>query len=142
MHLRTVERPDPEERERIAVPLRASNRRLMPRLIDAHEWAIFIEDDDGQIVGGLWAEHLFDWVYLDLIFVPETVRGEGIGRELLQRAETRAEEWGVLGLWLGTFGFQARGFYEKCGYECFATLPGRTGGEDQYFMRKPLKAIS
>jgi len=44
-------------------------------------------------------------------------RGRGVGRELMDRAEIRAREGGCHSAWLDTFSFQARGFYEKLGYE-------------------------
>jgi hypothetical protein len=41
---------------------------------------------------------------------------------------------------LSTFGFQARPFYEKMGYEVFATLEDCPVGHCEYFLRKQLAA--
>jgi hypothetical protein len=40
----------------------------------------------------------------------------------MDRAEIRARERGCHSAWLDTFSFQARGFYEKLGYEEFGRL--------------------
>jgi hypothetical protein len=40
--------------------------------------------------------------------------------------------------WLDTFEFQARGFYESLGYECFGELPDYPKGHARYFMKKAL----
>jgi GNAT superfamily N-acetyltransferase len=128
--------PPDEVREAIFQPLRAENRRRMPRLNDARTVAYCLKDDTETIIGGLWAQLLFDWVYLDLLFVPHEQQRNGIGRELMDRLAQFAEENDATGIWLETFAFQARGFYEKCGYEVFATLKGRDPGTDQYLMRR------
>jgi hypothetical protein len=39
---------------------------------------------------------------------------------------------------LSTFSFQARPFYEKLGYEVFATLEDCPVGHCEYFLRKQL----
>ena len=56
--------------------------------------------------------------------MPETLRGRGIGTDLLRRAEAEALVRGCHGAWLDTFEFQARGFYERLGYRCFGELGG------------------
>ncbi len=130
--------PGPEARDLIARHLRAGNRRHMPRLNAAFDHAWYLRNETGEVVGGLWTDKTLDWVFIDLLFVPEALRGRGVGSDLLARVEGRAREWQACGLWLNTFGFQARGFYEKHGYHCFGTLQGLTPDADEHFMRKQL----
>src|ERR1700712_6018774 len=66
--------------------------------------------------GGLYAKSYYDWIYVDLLFVPESARGGRLGAALLAAAEDQALAWGCHSIWLETFSFQARGFYEKQGY--------------------------
>jgi ribosomal protein S18 acetylase RimI-like enzyme len=47
---------------------------------------------------------------------------------------------GCIGVWLDTYAFQARGFYEKLGYEVFGTLADHPRGGGRFFMRKLLAA--
>jgi hypothetical protein len=42
----------------------------------------------------------------------------------MDRAEVHARERGCHSAWLDTFSFQARGFYEKLGYDEFGTTTG------------------
>ncbi len=131
--------PEPGRRELIARHLRANNIARMPHLpTAAGTHALFLEDEAGEVVGGLWADRIFDWIFVELIIVPESLRGKGTGAKLMAGIEMRARELGCLGVWLDTFGFQARGFYEKLGYDCFATLEGKQKQADKYLMRKYL----
>jgi GNAT superfamily N-acetyltransferase len=92
----------------------------------------------GETVGGLWAKFVYDWLYVELLFLPETVRGKGLGSRLLKQAEELAAERGCVGVWLDTFGFQARGFYERNGYTIFGTLDEHPRGTQRFFLRKIL----
>jgi GNAT superfamily N-acetyltransferase len=91
-----------------------------------------------EIVGGLYAYLLYDWLSIELLIIPESYRGHGFGTELVRRAETYAVNAGCVGVWLNTFSFQARGFYEKLGYEVFASLDEHPRGSQRFFLRKRL----
>lgn len=97
-----------------------------------------VRDDTGEIVGGLWGYTSYGWLFTELFVLPEWLRGQGVGRTVLQRAEDEARVRGCHSAWLDTFEFQARGFYEKAGYECFGELPDYPHGYTRYFMRKSL----
>lgn len=93
----------------------------------AGEWpdrtlCLAIPDAEGKTVGGLWGRFYYDWLFIELICVPEDRRGEKLGSVLLSMAEAQAREWGAVGVWLDTFSFQARGFYEKKGYRLFGEI--------------------
>jgi len=70
--------------------------------------------------------------------VPETQRRAGVGSRLMSMAEAEALSRGCSGSWLDTFEFQAKGFYERIGYECFAELPSYPKGFSRFFMKKTL----
>ena len=139
MNIVELAHPDDGARDKIVRHLRASNRQRMPKMVEqSHAHAIFVTDEAGEVTGGLWADRTFDWVFVELLFVPEALRGQGVGGKLLSMIEARAREWGARGVWLDTFGFQARGFYEKQGYTCFGTLEGSDPLTDKHLMRKDL----
>lgn len=75
-------------------------------------------------------------MHVDLLAVPESLRGQDVGTALMQRAEAMARERGCVGAWLDTFAFQARGFYEKLGYNVFGEIPDHPVGSARYFLRK------
>ena len=74
-------------------------------------------------------------MFIDFLFVPENLRGAGHGRTLMQKAEEIARLRGCTGIWLDTFTFQARGFYEKLGYAVFGQLDNYPRGEVRFFLQ-------
>ena len=99
---------------------------------------IAIRNSANEVIGGLWGHTGFQWLFTQLLVVPEGLRGRGIGSELMRMAETEAMARGCHGAWLDTFEFQARGFYEGIGYQCFAELPEYPKGFSRFFMKKSL----
>jgi GNAT superfamily N-acetyltransferase len=92
----------------------------------------------GEVVGGLWAQIYYDWLFVELLFVPEEERGKGVGSKLICEVEARAGEKGCVGVWLDTFTFQAPDFYLKLGYEIFGVLDDYPKGAKRFFLRKLL----
>ena len=99
---------------------------------------IALKDDSEQTIGGLWGHTGYEWLFTQLLVVPQTHRDTGIGSKLMAMAEAEAISRGCIGAWLDTFEFQARGFYERIGYQCFAELPNYPTGYSRYFMKKSL----
>jgi GNAT superfamily N-acetyltransferase len=99
--------------------------------------ALAIDDDRGNVVGGLSGYTVYGWLFVELLFLPESLRGQGVGTQLMQRAEAEAVARGCHSVWLDTFEFQARGFYERLGYTCFGELKNYPVGP-RFFMSKQL----
>jgi GNAT superfamily N-acetyltransferase len=102
-----------------------------------HPVAFAIEDDRDGTIGGLSGGIAYGWLFVELLFVPESLRGQGVGTELLRQAEAEALTRGCHSVWLDTFEFQARGFYERLGYTCFGELKNYPAGS-RFFMSKRL----
>jgi GNAT superfamily N-acetyltransferase len=133
--LHAIDAPDAIDREAIAAPLRAYNLSKVPAL-DIQPLVIALRDAQGRTIGGLWGETALDWLHIDLLGIPESMRGQDVGTAILLRAEEIARERGCVGAWLDTFAFQARGFYEKLGYSVFGEIPDHPVGGARYFLRK------
>jgi GNAT superfamily N-acetyltransferase len=127
--------PAPEHRAAIRAGLLEFNAAHVPDT-SVQPVAIAIRDEAGEIVGGLWAVVVFDWMNVELLFVPEAKRGQDLGTRLLAEAEAIARDRFCLGLWLDTFSFQARGFYEKQGFTCAGEIEDHPRGGARYFMKK------
>jgi GNAT superfamily N-acetyltransferase len=129
---------DERVRHEIVVPLAAYNAS---KAGPSHglPLVITVRDASGDIVGGLWGSTGFQWLFTQLLVVPENLRGHGVGTDLMSRAETEALRRGCHSAWLDTFEFQARGFYERIGYACFAQLPDYPEGFSRFFMKKSLR---
>ena len=99
---------------------------------------LVIRGADGAVAGGLFGRCYYDWLFIELIFVPEDRRGQDLGSALLVMAEAQARVWGAVGVWLDTFSFQARGFYERKGYAVFGEISDYPAPHQRFFLRKRL----
>ena len=95
-------------------------------------------DTQGQTIGVLTADLLWDWVYIDELWVSPDHRGEGLGRQLMQRAEAFAGEEGCSGVWLWTQSWQAEQFYSRLGYSEFTRFENFPKGHSRIGFRKTL----
>lgn len=94
--------------------------------------------ETGSTIGGLTARVGFGRMFIELLFVPESLRGQRLGEKLMGEAEALARQMGCMGIWLDTFSFQAPGFYKKLGYAEFGALSDYPPGFTRYFLHKSL----
>jgi GNAT superfamily N-acetyltransferase len=59
---------------------------------------LLVRDDNDEILGGLYARLFYQWLFIDLLSVPEQARGQGMGTRLMQMAEDLARERKCIGL--------------------------------------------
>jgi len=100
--------------------------------------AVLVADEAGKILGGLSGATFWSWFYIQFFWLPEHLRGAGLGRGILARAEAEARARGCLGVWLDSFSFQAPGFYQRQGYGVFGTLEDYPPGHRRVFLQKRL----
>jgi GNAT superfamily N-acetyltransferase len=100
--------------------------------------AIFLRDERDAILGGAYGHVWGGWLDLSLLWVAEPLRGKGYGGKLLEAAEAEARSQGCGGVFLSTFSFQARGFYECFGYEVIADVPDYPAGHTYHVLKKSL----
>jgi len=65
-------------------------------------------------------------------------RRAGLGSTLMAQAIEEARRRGCRLLFLTTYDFQAREFYERLGFECIATIPDKPLGHVEHIMRRTL----
>jgi GNAT superfamily N-acetyltransferase len=125
------------DREIIASGIRAFNEsRAGPS--QASALAVLLKDDSGQTVGGLWGRTSYGWLFVELLFVPEALRGRRYGVGLMEAAEHAAKARNCHAVWLDTYDFQAVPFYERLGYREFGKLDGYPRQHARHFLRKNL----
>ena len=129
---------DPSDADRLALvtALRAYNDTQAPPL-DQQPVAILIRQD-GVTTGGLSGRTGYGWLFVEYLVVPDALRGTGVGSRLMRTAEQIARDRGCSGIWLDTFSFQARGFYEKLGFAVFGTIDDYPPGHQRFFLSKRL----
>ena len=98
-----------------------------------------LKASDETIVGGLIGVTYYDWLYIDLLWVKDELRGRGYGHRLLTLAEDEALRRGAKNAYLDTFSFQAPDFYTDHGYRVFGELGDFPAGHQRYFLTKKLE---
>lgn len=92
----------------------------------------------GGIVGGVILQSYWLETYVELLWLSERARGQGLGRELILEAVRRARGRGSRLMHLSTYSFQAPDFYEKLGFRRCGTISGSPKGAARYFYVKRL----
>ncbi|MGB0908066.1 MAG: GNAT family N-acetyltransferase [Maricaulaceae bacterium] len=105
---------------------------------DTRSFLITVKDEAGETMGQLWGEVRWHVFHLDIIVVDEAAQEKGVGSELMTAAETLARQEGCFLMWLDTYAFQAREFYEKHGFEVFSSFEGSPPHYPHWFMKKAL----
>lgn len=138
MRLVADENPRAEDEDAIRVRLRAYNLDRTQFAGPSGSFAVLIRDDGDETIGGVWTRFGYGWMFVSLLFVPESLRGTGLGRDLMQRVETHARDRKLHGIYLDTFTHQAPGFYKKLGFEEFGALENFPDASYRHFFAKRL----
>ena len=109
-------------------PLRGDDKLYINRKI--------INEQGIMIAGILGSVYLWDCMYIDLFWVEETYRKQGIGTKLLLEVEAEAKSKHIRMIHLDTFDCQAKGFYERNGYIVYGILDDYPEGHSLYHMKK------
>lgn len=137
IELIVTDAPEPADRDAIVDGLNQYNRDETGGA-DAQPLAVLIKGGNGATSGGLLGRTWLGWLYVELLYVPDGLRGGGVGRDLMLRAEAAARARGCIGIWLNTFSFQARGFYEKLGFTLIGQIDDYPVGHQRFFLQKRL----
>lgn len=129
--------PQPEDVAIVRAGLSTYNRLHGPD--DTFEpLTLFVRDAHGAVVGGLLGGTIWHWLYVDILWLDDALRGQGYGRRLLTEAERIALERGCVGAHLDTMSFQALAFYERHGYTVYGVLENFPPGHRKYLLQKSL----
>ncbi len=103
-----------------------------------------VADSDGNIIAGCnLIINCWRIADLDILWVEERYRRQGIGSALIREAEHTAREKGCRFMTLGTFDFQAKPLYEKLGFTVCGIIENcPTEGHTHYDMIKRIDTPS
>lgn len=106
---------------------------------EAFPFAFFIRDDQGNIIAGCNGSVVYGSIYTDQLWVDEHYRGQGLGKQLMEKVHNYGREIGSTMATVSTMSFQnARSFYEYFGYACDFERAGYVYDSTCLFLRKSL----
>jgi len=107
--------------------------------IDTRPLAVFVKTPvTGEVLGGVTGRSSFGLLFLDLFYLPEAIRGSGIGTAVLHAFEEEGRNRGCMAGVLYTISFQAPGFYERHGWRRFGEVACDPPGTSRIFLTKRL----
>ena len=115
-----------------------SYNRSKREVAESEPLNLYIEDEHGEIMAGLVAETFGNWLEIEYLFVKEDLRGQGIGSQLLQQAESEAKKRNCRFAFVNTYQFQAPAFYQKQGYKEVFTLKDYPYTGQRHYYQKDL----
>ncbi len=78
-------------------------------------------------------------MFIDLVYLPENLRGRDIGARMMALAEKEARRRGCRAGILYTISFQAPGFYNRLGWRVFGEIPCDPPGTSRVFLTKDFR---
>lgn len=130
--------PEPEELAPIRQGLDRYNKETSG-IGDRHPLTVFARDpDSGNVVGGIIGRTSRGLLFIDVFYLPESLRGKGLGSALLRRMEAEGRQRGCYNGILDTNSFQAPEFYKRHGWQLFGAIDCEPPGTQRMFFTKRL----
>ena len=101
-----LENTESQKSQEIGDLIRSYNRSKREKA-ESEPLNLYVEDDKGELMAGLVAETFGNWLEIEYLFVKEEFRGQGIGSQLLQQAESEAKKKNCRFAFVNTYQFQA-----------------------------------
>jgi len=106
---------------------------------DSRPLAVVVSDPDtNEVLGGITGRTSLGLLFIDLVFLPDELRGGGLGSRILELAEAEGRRRGCRAALLYTISFQAPRFYERHGWRVFGEIACDPPGTSRIFMTKTL----
>lgn len=106
---------------------------------DRRPLAVTVKDPaTGEILGGAKGRTSLGLLFVELFWLPEALRGSGLGSRILRLMEEEGRRRGCRSAVLLTISFQAPDFYRRQGWRVFGDIPCDPPGTSRVFMTKDL----
>lgn len=107
---------------------------------DYRPLAVLVKDPvTSETIGGMYGRTSYGLLFIDLVFLPASLRGQALGTRLLAMMEAEAIARGCQSGFLLTITFQAPEFYARHEWEEFGRIPCDPPGAARVFFRKFFK---
>jgi len=131
--------PTPEQIQYLEDRLYEFNSQAT-RIFDGEGLAIFVRDEQGQIVAGICGHTWGGCCEVKQFWVEQLRRRQGLGMQLLQAVEQEARRRNCQKIVLTTHSFQAPEFYLKQGFSILAAVEDNPCGHQNLLLQKELLA--
>lgn len=132
-----IEEPCAELLEFIGEGLRSHNIQHGNAPAKPVEFVVTLRSADGELLGGILCDLYLGGLHIEWVWIRPDCRGACDGRRLMEAAEREGRARGARFAHLDTFSFQARGFYDRCGYAQFGQLD-YPDSVKRYYLQKAL----
>ena len=113
--------------ENMLIPLRDKLRAFNEEALSSginNQFFVTATNVDNVEIGSIYARIRYDWLYIHMLWVDETCRGQGVGTLLMNAVEDEARALGIRRSRLSTADFSpGLTLYQKLGYQVFAEIP-------------------
>lgn len=101
-------------------------------------FSIYLKDENNIIHGGavVWAHKKS--IYVDILWMDESLRGQKYGTKIMQAVEEEGKKRGCKYSTVDTYSFQAKDFYLKNGYQIIGEVKNHLFHHTKIFFRKEL----
>jgi GNAT superfamily N-acetyltransferase len=99
----------------------------------------FVAKDGETFAGCVTANILWKTLHIRFMFVEAPYRGKKLGTALIGKALEYGKANGCAVAFVDTLSFQARGFYQKLGFELEFARTGLAHGVSLYYLKKDLR---
>ena len=106
---------------------------------DGRSLSCFLRDESGRLIAGIDGFTWGGYAKVETLWVDESLRGQGLGRRLLQAAIEEAAARGCATMVVDTHTFQAPEFYPRFGFQAVGRFDGTPVGHGQVFFQKRLR---
>jgi len=131
--------PEPEARAIIGDGLNAYNDAIVG-YADRMPLTVKVTDPEtGAVIGGISGGTSLGLLFVDLVFLPDSLCGHDVGSRMMAMAEDEARRRGCRAGMLYTISFQAPGFYRKLGWRVFGEIPCDPPGTSRFFLTKTFR---
>lgn len=141
MNIEVTENPTPEEISTVGDRLTAFNATDVGPA-GKRALAVLVRGEDGSVVAGISGYTAWGWLYVQWLWVDDSLRGQNMASRMLQAAEDEAAKRGCHGAYIDTFSPIALKVYQRQGYSPFGALPDFPKGRTRTFLSKTLQAMS
>ena len=141
IHITTIE--DKEFSKILGEKLRSFNNTSSPYHKESRQEGYIkyfnVRIRDNGFIAGMSCQIYWNSMFIDDLFIKEEKRKAGLGKILIDKAVEHSKSLNLSYIWLRTFSFQAKGFYQKQGFKVVGELKDYPPGESFYTMRLDLE---